>query len=260
MYRELKSLGLNKYEIKIYQTLLGYGKLDAKTISKHSHVPPTAVYPNLRSLLDMKLIQQFSGKTMYFEALPPKSAINSLIEDKKRKFSELKNKVIKDSEELLHSKEIIPEKEILKISQGKDPSKGIYFEAMQKAKKTYYIVGWYMVKIADKYELLRKLKKLVERDVDVRIITIGSYENKQWQLIKLYQEAGIKMRHYPLANFSILIVDGEECKITLKKKEKGITQSRYNVHIVDNDLAKAMNNYFLNLWSKAQLLEPDKYL
>ena len=59
MEEELRKIGLTPYETKIYQVLLSYGRLGAKEIAERSKVPPTAVYPNLKSLISKNLIQKF---------------------------------------------------------------------------------------------------------------------------------------------------------------------------------------------------------
>ena len=51
--------------------------------------------------------------------------------------------------------------------------------------------------------------------------------------------------HY---NFSIFISDGKTCKITLNDKK---LLQRLNITVLDQNLAKAMQDYFLLKWEDA---------
>ncbi|HLC71876.1 MAG TPA: helix-turn-helix domain-containing protein [Candidatus Nanoarchaeia archaeon] len=256
MNRELRSLGLTSYETKIYRCLLEYGKLNARGIAQHSGVPPTAVYPNLKTLVERGLIQQLHGEVSLFQALAPSLALPSFVEREKKKLTALQETIVEQGEKLLQSKQIIKEREVLHLSYGKEFSSAIYFDALERVQKTFYILGWLFLKVGNKYEFLQKFKKALRRGVDIRILLTGP-PDKNWELLKTYQEAGIKTRYLPLNNFSILVVDGKECKITLKDRK---LPEKINLHILDESLARAMHTYYLDQWDKAEELHPEKYL
>lgn len=243
----LKQLGLNSYEREIYAALLGYGKMNAKTIAEKTKIPPTAVYPALQKLNEEKLIQIYQGKIREFAVLPPKIALDSFIERKKKTLSEVKDDLILKAEQYYQSKVIQPVQEVVRVFTGRESSRSIYFEALKWVEKTYYIVGWKLEAVSDKYEFLHKFEPVLKRGVDVRIILVGSRE-KQKGLLEEYKRIGIKLKYLPLENFSLFIADEKECKITIKDK----LPERINVQIVDRALARAMENYFLTLWEKAE--------
>ena len=248
MYQELRRLGLTKYETKMYQALVEYGRLDAKSLSKISGVPPTAVYPNVKSLQEMGLIQHFSGKISAYEAIQPKVALPAFVEREKKKLILLQNNLIQQAENALHKKEIFPQKEVVQVSQGREASTALYSSFAKQTRKSLYILGWHMYKVRDKYEWLRVLQQLVKKGADVRILLIGTLERERG-VIQAYQNAGIGMRYIPLENFSLVVRDGQECKITLKARD---LPEKINVHIQDKDLSAAMQNYFLMTWEKAE--------
>lgn len=251
-----KELGLTKYEILTYTTLIKYGKLNAKNISKYSKVPPTAVYPNLKELVNKKLIQEIKGDVSLFGILPVKTALNLFVKEKEKELLEIKQKAIKYSEELLGKGEIEEKKEVMFLTYGKDSSRETYLKYFEEAKISYYILGWKLSEIGDKYNLLKGFQKLIKKKVDVRIILTGSLE-KNWQIIKDYIKEGIKIKYLPLENFSIFIMDSEVCKITLKDKK---LSERFNIEMLDKSLSKAMNFYFLQSWEHAKELKFDKKL
>ena len=102
---ELKKLGLTGKEIIVYETLLKFGRCEAYTISEYSKVPPTAVYLNLKLLINKELVQKIKGETNMFEAIEPSIAIKTLTE---KRINELKN----TAEEIIpRLKFLFPEKE-----------------------------------------------------------------------------------------------------------------------------------------------------
>ncbi len=243
----LKQLGLNGYEREVYCTLLEYGKMNAKTIAEKTRIPPTAVYPALQRLSEEKLIQIYKGKIREFAALPPKIALDTFIEHKKKSLTEVKEDLISKAEQYYQTKTLQPTQEVVRVFTGRESSRSIYFEALKWVQKTYYIVGWKLETVSDKYEFLHKFEPAIKRGVDIKIILVGS-RDKQKQLLTEYQRVGIKLKYLPLENFSLFIADDKECKITLKEK----LPERINVQIVDRALARAMESYFLTLWEKAE--------
>ncbi|MDP3729079.1 MAG: helix-turn-helix domain-containing protein [bacterium] len=252
---ELKTLGLTEYEAKIYKELLRGQRFTAKQLAECSTVPPTAVYPTLQSLRKKNLIQEFSGEQKQFEALDPKIAIPAYMENKKKILERNSEIILQEIEQLKKEKTIPFQKEILSLSLGQKASVAIYENMIKKAKKTIYIIGWRMHKIKDKYTFLHHFKEPIKRKVDVRLILTGGSE-KAWELIQAYERAGIKIKYLPLEQdkFTMLIIDGEECKITLKDKT---FSEKYNIHVHDTSLSLALEMYFKNCWKKAKNIQKD---
>jgi len=244
----LKSLGITKYEISIYKTLLKNKKLNAQEISKQSGVPPTAVYPNLHSLREKRLIQKIEGDPSIFEIISPKAAINNLIIQRKKSLEALETQAINEATALLSESPAAKEKEIIKFTKGKTFSTDVYDEAIKKVQKTLYIFGWRFEKVGNRYKYLRNFRTIIKKGVDVRIIVTGKYK-KNLELIEAYKKEKIRLKFLPLDNFSILIADSKECKITLKDRT---LSEKHNLQILDPSLSQALNSYFLDLWEKAK--------
>src|SRR3989338_5534220 len=192
MFNQLTAVGLTSYQAKVYLALLEYGRLSARQIAEKSGVPFTAVYPNLNYLLEMNLIQKFNGSTAYFEAWSPTMALPALIKQKKQKLEEMEKTLVDASQQLFHRKQIVPKPEVLALSLGREASSAIYQDTLQRATKSFFILGWHFLKIKDKYVFLREFQKVLRRGVDVRIILTGPPE-KNWDLVQAYLQAGIKM-------------------------------------------------------------------
>lgn len=245
----LREIGFTKYEREVYRTLLRKGSATGKEISENCSVPPTAVYPNLKSLLKKELIQKIDGEQTVYRALPVKTALGRYIEKKQKTLEGLKEQSIREAEEL--SKNFLESKdgeEIIQISKGKEFSSAVYWDAIKRVNKTFYVLGWRFEKVGERYNFLKDFKKAMKKGVDARIIVTGDFE-KQRELVNAYLKAGIKLRYSPIENISILIVDEKECKITLKKRD---LPEKYNLHVMDEYLAQALNSYFLSVWDKGQ--------
>jgi sugar-specific transcriptional regulator TrmB len=245
---EFKRLGLTGYETAVYTALLEHGRNDAKALSEYSKVPPTAVYPNLKSLIKKGLVQQLQGEVNMFEAVKPSIAIPSYLEKKAEEFSGIADGLIPKLDALMNSKEIVPKEQAVSLSYGSDASVEITKSFIYNTKKTLFILGWRFRSPGQGKLPADELKRLSRQRKDVRIIITG--ENPKYvELIKEFYRSGIKMKYYPIDNFSIIIKDAEECKITLKHTG---THERLNIHIKDKDFASSLNQYFISLWNKSQ--------
>ena len=245
---DLRKLGLSPYETKIYVALLKHGRMPAREIAERSTVPPTAVYPNLKKLKQKNLIQEFSGEIAFFEAVEPNIAIPAFVQQRKKSLEEMESKLVEQAMRLSQDKKFMKAPEVLNISVGREASSSIYFDALKRTSKTYYILGWTFRTTGVKFAKLQHLVEAKKKGIDVRIIVTGS-EIKEWSILKEYIKQGIKLRYYPLNNFSLLVVDGKECKITLKNPEY---DQKFNIHIKDPSLSGAMQSYFLGVWGKAE--------
>ena len=240
---------MTKYECAVYTALLESGELSAKKVAEHSKVPPTAVYPNLLSLVEKRLVQRMKGKVSTFACIPSDQAIIAFLEEKKLELKE-KGKAALQYCKSIKKKEPVKEREVLTTTCGRELSAQAYLSAMKRTKKSFFILGWKFEKTGDKYSFLHKFRSLRKSGVDVRVILTGTM-NKRWSLVEAYKSAGIPVRYLPLDNFSIFTSDGKECKITLKSED---LPDRVNVHILDESFAKSLELYFLDLWKRAKEL------
>ena len=222
--------------------------MPAREIAVSSEVPPTAVYPNLKKLVAKGLVQEFSGEIAFFETVEPQIAIPAFIQQRKKSLEELQTTLIEQVTHLSKEKQVTKAPEVLNVSVGREASSSIYFDALKRATKTYFILGWTFRTVGVKFTKLQHLVEAKKKGIDVRIIVTGT-NVKEESILKEYIKQGIKLKYYPLNNFSLLIVDGKECKITLKNPEY---DQKFNIHIKDPSLSEAMQSYFLGVWEKAE--------
>lgn len=246
--KTLENLGLTSYEIKVYTALVEYGRLNAKDIAKYSKVPPTAVYPNLKTLIEKGFVQKQEEDIAYFIAKDIKTAVNSFIKSRSQELEKIGEEAIENLRQIKSKKQITKEPEIVDVGIGGPASTQMTLSLADNTKKSLFLLGWRFATIRSAYVLLNRFREMVENGKDVRIIIIKKGEHYE-KLFKQYKEAGIKIKHYPLNNVSITIKDREECKLTIKSAD---LPKRINIHIQNKELSKAMEEYFLNIWKKAK--------
>ena len=73
--KQLKNLGLNSYEVKIWVALLAKGSSTAGQLSNISNVPRSRSYDVLTSLQNKGFVEKLKGKPLKYAAIPPNEAI-----------------------------------------------------------------------------------------------------------------------------------------------------------------------------------------
>jgi sugar-specific transcriptional regulator TrmB len=81
----LRDLGLSEYEARAYRALLNTGPTTAKELSPASDVPMGRVYDVLNSLEQYNLVRsQASSRPKKYVAVEPETALNRVLDDKRR--------------------------------------------------------------------------------------------------------------------------------------------------------------------------------
>jgi sugar-specific transcriptional regulator TrmB len=85
----LRDLGLSEYEARAYRSLLRAGATTAKELSRASDVPMGRIYDVLNSLEQYSLVRsQAASRPKKYVAVEPETALDRLLEDKKRELEE----------------------------------------------------------------------------------------------------------------------------------------------------------------------------
>ena len=86
----LRDLGLSEYEARVYRTLLHTGPTTAKELSRASDVPMGRIYDVLNSIEGHSLIRsQTASRPKKYVAVEPETALDRLLENKRREADEL---------------------------------------------------------------------------------------------------------------------------------------------------------------------------
>lgn len=115
---ELKKLGFNEYQAKIYTALVGLGVATASEISQASGVPPNKVYSVIDSLKKKGLVlaQESDTSTNRYRPRSPDSVMKDMRNDYEQAFKKTEDKLFALYER--SKKTFIPEMWILRGSQA----------------------------------------------------------------------------------------------------------------------------------------------
>jgi sugar-specific transcriptional regulator TrmB len=88
----LRDLGLSEYEARAYRALLKTGPTTAKELSRVSDVPMGRIYDVLNSIETYNLVRsQSASRPKKYVAVEPQTALDRLLDDKKRELEEKAN-------------------------------------------------------------------------------------------------------------------------------------------------------------------------
>lgn len=241
----LKKLGLNGYESKIYLSLVEYNSLTAKEVAKMSGVPPTAVYPSLRSLNDKKLISLSNKDPLTYEMIDPKLGLKTFKELVKNELDNAEEEALLELTKIKNTGAIEKEEDFLNILKGWHQSAEMVKKLLHESQKEFLLLSGMTKKTS--FIIVHALKDAIERGVKVRfILNRRLTENKQ--IVKQFSSFGVEIRYYPMRNFAIEVKDAKESVLVLRNPK---LKDRIVVHMINKNLAIAHRDYFYSVWKKA---------
>ena len=141
MISPLLELGLNKYEAKVYLTLVGEGISTAKNISDITGIPYGKVYEIINSLSSKGFCTTLPSKPMKCQAISPGKAIITAKKNVEEKYQKLEKYVLKELEPMFtESKKFVEPKGIFWIINGRANVVKKIDELIQKAKNNINII------------------------------------------------------------------------------------------------------------------------
>lgn len=136
----LLELGLNKYEAKVYLTLVGEGISTAKNISDITGIPYGKVYEIINSLATKGFCTTLPSKPMKCQAISPREAILKAKKSIEEKYEALEKHVLTELEPMFtESRKFIEPKGIFWIINGRANVVKKIDELIQKAEKSIRI-------------------------------------------------------------------------------------------------------------------------
>ncbi len=193
---ELKKLGLNSYESKVYIALLKKYPATGYEVSQNADIPQSRAYDALKSLASEDIVIADDQKPQRFTPIPPKEltkrfrrSITSTLDYLEKKLPNVKE----DYNVPLHN--IAGYENILNKIK----------EIIKGAKHSLYIEIW-----NEEYKLIEnEIKEAYERDVDIKLVAYGDIKTN-YALV--YQHSGGKeLENSTNSRLIYLLADSEEC-------------------------------------------------
>ena len=209
MNEELTKLGLSKYEIGCYLTLLKFGDMKGNDIAVKADIPRTSTYPTLERLENKKFIYPVQDNPKIYRAIVPKLAIESFID---RKTKELERDALRAIEKL-ENVEVIEKKESVQLLFGKEQSHRSALKTQKTIKDEYFVMGNGLSKVS-----LRKFfsswRQMLERGVELYAIMPEKNKEEALKYITRLKSLGANIGFYDnLNNLSFTISDNKRVNL-----------------------------------------------
>ena len=243
LVKDLKEFGLSEYEAKTYLALTIHGPLSASSISELSTVPQSKIYEVLKSLVSKCLAEYWNGKPLKYRSVEPLFALKKMLNQKRMKIENLKEK----TDALI--KELKPFKENgfgLWSSKGKIACLEKAAGMISKAKNYGFATTSHFSRYPSLDEAyVRALKK----GIKIKMLGTSALDEAKRARASWYFKQGAEIRILPMDLQTTLgIVDNSEVCI------------RIDNNSLDSDVIWSNNpalinifkTYFKELWSRAK--------
>ncbi|WP_435319407.1 TrmB family transcriptional regulator [Haloarchaeobius sp. TZWSO28] len=173
----LRDLGLSEYEARAYRALLNTGPTTAKELSRASDVPMGRIYDVLNSIEQYNLVRsQTASRPKKYVAVEPATALDRLLEDKKRELDEkaeqYENIVDELSDELDAAEPV--EEQFWTAAVGQEETTDLLLERLTAADRHIIMVAsaqtpqFDVTEVGD--QIVEQLEDALERGVKIDVL------------------------------------------------------------------------------------------
>lgn len=256
----LVSLGMNRYEARVYIALLSQPQMRASEIAKRARVPQQKVYDALYELCDKGFCQVVSSEVKQFRAVEPGPAINAYLNGMREVYErnirarqELATGILSPLEAAYCEGRKLSESGFIHIMKGRNQIGEWFVKFMRSTTREYLGISKppYIMSRPDMFEHLKRLSGL---GVDTRMIF---QRDKSLALIDEFLAAirclpGLSVRYLPLAPMKLALFDEARGIMTLGDSEAS-TQELTGLVFERPDLSRSLKNVFDEYWSSGTL-------
>jgi sugar-specific transcriptional regulator TrmB len=263
---DLKDLGLSEYEANAYRALLETGPATAKELSEASGVPMGRIYDVLGSIESQHLVRsQAASRPKKYVAVEPETALERLLEDRKRELEEKANQyetIVDDlTGDLEHPTE--PDDGFWTAALGPENSLELLLERLDAAENELRIITGTP---SSSFELgdvggqvIDHLERALERGVDISmLIDIELNRELPADVTERYASAivgfeNFEVRVAPTIDGNVTIVDGREvCLEVINPVDPD--ESFALIDLKDASFATEVTDEFDPIWQDAERL------
>ena len=199
LIENLKELGFNTYESKVYLALLQYGNSTGYEVSKNSGIPQARAYDTLKTLESKKIVISTGEKPQKYMPVDPKEVLKNYENKYKKSMSYLKDNLLSFTGDYVEP--------IVNIKDRNAVNEKI-INLINNAKKEILIEAWgddfakYQTAIVSAYN----------RKVDIKIV---GYNNLSSLVGLVYQHSGADYLEKAIGKCFIVAIDDKEALIAL---------------------------------------------
>jgi HTH-type transcriptional regulator, sugar sensing transcriptional regulator len=265
----LQKIGLSKYQALLYACLLRKGPLDARNLSRESHVPMGKIYETLSQLLINKIITEHAGRPKTYEAIVPEIAFQRIYMkyylDHEKQREDLKNTITRLEQIMERKNQAAPTLENLQIMYSNENILNYFIRVHNEAKKEVIYVtqvryGSYESEVDERtvQSLMNNLVSLLKRGISVKVLYPDSpYLNFFSQIASCITDPYILQMYQDLVEIRVcntqhnfVLVDETTC-IFEPEDQRDLARPFAMIRIRDAALNSQLRVVFGGLWKNA---------
>jgi sugar-specific transcriptional regulator TrmB len=265
----LQKIGLSKYQASMYACLLRKGPLDARGVSRESHVPMGKIYETLSQLLINEIIVEHAGRPKRYEAIIPEIAFQRIYMkyylDHEKQREDLKNTITHLEQVLERKNQTSPSLQDFQIMYTNEDILNYFIRAHNEAKREVLYVtqiryGSFESEVDERtvQSLMNNLVSLLKRGISVKMIYPDSpYLNFFSKIASCIQDADIHQKFHDLVEIRVyntqhnfVLVDSTTC-IFEPEDQRDLARPYAMIRVRDAVLNSQLREVFEELWEKA---------
>ena len=264
----LRDLGLSEYEARAYRSLLETGPTTAKELSRASDVPMGRIYDVLNSLVTYNLVRsQTASRPKKYVAVEPETALDRLLEDKRRELEEKSQQyesIVDELADQLESTEPV-EEPFWTAAVGPEDSLDLLLERLAAADRRIVMVGSSPARQVDiragTERIVDELEAALERGVDVSLLVRPDlFENLPESANQEYYDRLAPYDNYTARASSNItttfeLIDDIEVCIEVPHP-LGLEETFGVIDLKDPDFTEDISEAFVDHWEEATPVRP----
>ena len=263
----LRDLGLSEYEARAYRSLLTTGPTTAKELSRASDVPMGRIYDVLNSLEQYSLVRsQTASRPKKYVAVEPSTALDRLLEDKKRELTEKADQyesIVDELSDELEAAEPVDE-QFWTAAVGPEETRDLLLERLAAADRDIVMVSthpspqWNIETVSE--QVTAHLEEALDRGVSVDLLltremvaSISEAVGRRYRET-LQQREAFDVRTHDDITGSFNIIDGVEVCIQVPNPLSS-GEAFGMIDLKDPEFAANVYDEFVPRWEEAEPLE-----
>jgi len=249
MFNDLKSLGLNTYEAKLWIALLSLGSSSAGKLSDVANVPRSRSYDVLESLEKKGFIITKLGKPIQYLAISPievveriKNKIKKEHQEKQTYMDKFRSGDLMKNLEELHGKEnnSLNSDEVMCSLKGRNKIYSHLNSLMKNAKESIIIVSSNKGILRKVKQFKKELNNAKERGVEISLFNCSN-EKLNANLV-----ANLNLSNLNNVNTRICLIDNEDVLMMLNSDDEIKQHEEYALWLKSSFISKSINNMISN--------------
>ncbi len=265
VHGQLRSFGLSTYEARAYVTLLRTGAAEATTVAREADVPSGRIYDVLNTLVDRNLLHVREGRPKRYHALPPKVALQNLLDQRKREQEARYDQLTKVASEL---EQRLPasggggrESTFYHVCIGTGQTRDFLVEQVQEAQDEILVSLEFERYDPEEDQLFHAFREAAERGVEIRVlirdadvayILESPYNDLIGRTVMPYVGENVGVRVIREEQVPFGVIDAEKALIGVKNPVDPEVYFAL-VYVWDQGFASDLRERFTRLWDAGEL-------